>query len=344
MLWARLPKSPYGTLMPSTAVPEANEHAVLSLQESGRGLARPRAGNTSMIIEDFGGSESSDYECPACGRTFDTLGGMKNHHTQFCDKAGEKSIAGTEVECDECGARYRMNPAEAREYDRHFCDTDCKGRWQAKHLTGEAAHNWRGGPSVHPCANCGRDVERRKAVAERLDKVFCDFACRGEWRSEHWVGEDNPNYNRVAVECSRCGDKILVTRSWRDSRESTFCGDECYRKARSEKYSGEGNPMYGLSGEDHPAWASGERFSYGSGWTDAKKEAVRERQNRRCAGCGVHDSNLSQSLDVHHVQKARSVDDERARNDDSILVAVCRPCHRQWEQMSPLRPQTPYLD
>lgn len=106
-----------------------------------------------------------------------------------------------------------------------------------------------------------------------------------------------------------------------------------------------------LTGEDHPLWKGG-TFPYGSGWTDTKKEQVRERDGRECQHCGrgeeEHMELTGMKHSVHHIQKARAVDDPSQRNSMENLVTLCRiapqngdkPCHDMWEEMSPLRPDT----
>jgi 5-methylcytosine-specific restriction endonuclease McrA len=118
-----------------------------------------------------------------------------------------------------------------------------------------------------------------------------------------------------------------------DSDAARFCTHECYAEWRSEN----------ITGEECYQWKSG-LLSYGEGWTEAKRETVRDRQNRECAGCVTHETELPRKLDVHHITPAQSFDDPEKRNDPSNLVALCRPCHNQWESMSPLRPQTALAD
>ena len=97
-------------------------------------------------------------------------------------------------------------------------------------------------------------------------------------------------------------------------------------------------------GEDNPLWKGG-TFPYGSGWNDAKKEQVRERDGRECQCCGraeeEHIELYGRKHSVHHIQKARDFDDPEQRNHPDNLITLCesKECHKRWEQMSPLRPQ-----
>ena len=97
-------------------------------------------------------------------------------------------------------------------------------------------------------------------------------------------------------------------------------------------------------GEDHHAYSGG-RAKYGSGWTKTKKEKVRERDGRCCVNCGLSEERHKEIYGckhaVHHIQKASSIDDDEKRNSMSNLVTLCMgQCHKKWEDMSPLRPQT----
>lgn len=101
------------------------------------------------------------------------------------------------------------------------------------------------------------------------------------------------------------------------------------------------------TGEDHPRWTGDyvDQFDYGPGWNEAKKEAVRERDDRTCQQCGrteeEHLERYGTKHVVHHIQKARTFDDPEKRNAMDNLVTLCNSvdCHHRWEKMSPLRPQ-----
>lgn len=95
-------------------------------------------------------------------------------------------------------------------------------------------------------------------------------------------------------------------------------------------------------GETHHQWNGG-TVPYGPGWNDAKKEAVRERDNRECQGCGMPESKqieqFGRKLPIHHKQKARDFDDPEKRNAMDNLVALCDGgCHAEAERMAPLYP------
>lgn len=46
------------------------------------------------------------------------------------------------------------------------------------------------------CHHCGKTREVYESRRGGSKRFFCDASCRGSWRSEHWVGENHPNWNK----------------------------------------------------------------------------------------------------------------------------------------------------
>lgn len=141
-------------------------------------------------------------------------------------------------------------------------------------------------------------------------------------------------YSRVDAECAYCGAVDSVPQSRRDQEDQYFCGRECYGRWRSENRVGSGSPL----------WKGGDNVQYGIGWGEKKREAVRERDGRKCQHCGRSEKEHIELFDkkhcVHHIQPARSFDDPKRRNAMDNLVTLCTTCHMTWERMSPLKPIT----
>jgi transposase len=99
-----------------------------------------------------------------------------------------------------------------------------------------------------------------------------------------------------------------------------------------------------VTGEDHPMWNGG-KLPYGPGWNKSKRRSVRERDGHRCQDCGIiqteHQAEYDEKLHVHHLIKARDIDDPEERNAMENLITLCRDCHREWERLSEagIRPQ-----
>lgn len=105
------------------------------------------------------------------------------------------------------------------------------------------------------------------------------------------------------------------------------------------------DPRKEVMGEKNPNWKGGQQ-PYGEGWTNQKREEVREKYDYLCQGCGISEEEYKEEtgkrLDIHHIEKARRFSDEDAleRNAIDNLVPMCGPCHQKWEGI-PLKP--PFL-
>lgn len=368
------------SFMPPETVPNGNRARCCRSKRPGR--EPDRALGDQSMTEYESEDDSSAVECPTCGRDdFASRRGVKAHHAQthgerltvtvecawcgdekevdenrvgrtenfFCDntcrgewqsqldKESHSAWKGGKVvvNCAQCGAEKRVKRCKVEQQERHFCDNDCYGEWCSENRRGKQSPAWRGGKTTVECAYCGTEKELQQWELDQSERYFCDQQCQGKWWSERRTGPvgDSWGPGGVAIECAWCGDEKKVKPANAKEFERHFCGFRCLGEWRS-KY---------RSGENHPQWNGGPT-PYGENWTDDLKERIREQQNRRCAGCDVHEAELSQKLDVHHIMKARVFDDELARNAESNLIALCRQCHTEWERMAPLRPQTPHSD
>lgn len=94
-----------------------------------------------------------------------------------------------------------------------------------------------------------------------------------------------------------------------------------------------------LFGEDNPNYNGGPT-GYGPEWNHRKKQAVRKRDGYTCQDptCSVtqadHREKYAEKLHVHHLRKARDVEDAGDRNDPENLITLCRDCHRRWEKIA----------
>jgi transposase len=115
------------------------------------------------------------------------------------------------------------------------------------------------------------------------------------------------------------------------------------------KHNIEVRPAHPREGKHHPKWNGGS-FSYGSGWSETKRERVRELDNHQCVDCDMtqedHQSEHGCKLHVHHLIKARDIDDAEERNAVDNLVTLCMSCHKRWEQVSKagIKPDIDRLD
>jgi AraC-like DNA-binding protein len=132
---------------------------------------------------------------------------------------------------------------------------------------------------------------------------------------------------------------IEETKSSEEISEICDCAPSTVRR-HLKKANIETRPASPRSGKDHPHWEE-DSSPYGSGWTKRKRERVRELDNYQCIDCGMIQKNHKLEYDcrlhVHHLLKARDVDDGEKQNAVDNLVTLCVSCHRKWEQMSKMR-------
>lgn len=198
-----------------------------------------------MSTEDADSSEPcGSTVCPTCNEQFDSESAVKIHHS----KTHGESIAGVEVECDNCGGTFRKKRSHAEKTDHNFCDQECIGQWKETHSTGENNPNWDGGKVTVECNNCGTELSRKRNKAESSEKHFCDISCQAEWRSENLTGENHWSYDSAEVSCSLCGKTIERPRSKLESQDRHFCSGDCWGTWLSRH----------RSGENAPAWDGGE--------------------------------------------------------------------------------------
>jgi len=186
-----------------------------------------------------------------------------------------------------------------------------------------------GKPTTEIATNQGVSVS---LILSRLDEHGIPIRSSGT-RSSSWKNErkyTDPNYlkkqyieNRKPVHkiANECDVSDSTVRYWlRKLGLSTRVG---------------GFP----SGKAHPMWNGGQS-PYGPGWNKSKKKSVRERDNHTCKNpnCTMtqekHIEKYGEKLHVHHLRKARNVNDPEERNAKENLITLCRDCHYQWERIA----------
>ena len=224
-------------------------------------------------------------------------------------------------------------------------------RWMSKH---EISTREPGGQHD----NCGRKVEFERLADE-------------EWLREQYLEQDKRIID-IAEICG-CSDvtvlswldkhRIPTQRSVKDERvrDAEWLKEQYSEKGRTvpeiaqelacsaqnlytwfekhgiETRNGGGGPS--VSGPDHPSWKGGTP-GYGVGWNESKRKAVRERDGRVCQdpNCSVtqtdHIDKYGQKLHVHHLRKAREIDDPEDRNAKENLITLCADCHQRWEKIA----------
>lgn len=107
-----------------------------------------------------------------------------------------------------------------------------------------------------PCDTCGAAVTRR-AYEFNGKSVYCSRECFGAGHSKIMGGENNPNWQKVALSCGRCGQPVMKSPSRLLTSEKVYCSKSCRSADMSERFSGEANPFWGGGKVECPCAACG---------------------------------------------------------------------------------------
>jgi transposase-like protein len=171
-------------------------------------------------------------------------------------------------------------------------------------------------------------IEHKQTCAEIADMLDVTPLTVSRWLRRHGVETRPANAPRTRVirVCENCGSSFETIQTRDDAK---YCSRDCYHDA-FEMPTGKDHWSYKENPNKRPA---------GQEWQNARKE-VRKRDGYECRVCGKPESEMDRELDVHHLKRVRDAEDERAsvKMDRSLMVAVCRSCHRQVERYAPLLP------
>jgi hypothetical protein len=81
------------------------------------------------------------------------------------------------------------------------------------------------------CSWCGKEKEVSDYQAKQNvnHRFFCNRDCQGKWKSQNFVGENNPHWNSVKVKCDFCGIEIDRSPSEIKNLDHYFCDKKCFR-------------------------------------------------------------------------------------------------------------------
>lgn len=162
------------------------------------------------------------------------------------------------------------------------------------------------------CINCkgGFDV-----VPARLGTAkFCSYKCRGEWRSNNWLGKKHPRYQPGprTLKCQHCGAKFSqrATEAISAFRKRKFCSMECAKHGQKR-----------LTGEDHPLFKADSRRRDRRGKHGSWARAVISRDNATCTRCAA----TGVELHAHHILSFKDYPERRW--DLNNGETLCFRCH-----------------
>jgi len=209
-------------------------------------------------------------------------------------------------------------------------------------------------------ARCSGDVDRlqdedwmreqyhesKKSTRELADVCGCSQTTIRRWLEKHDI--ETRDGTRSTTE--KLNDSSWLKEQYHERGKSTYTlAEECGCSNSTilfwlSRHGIETRSKGSRVGSNHHNWNGGE-YAYGAGWNEKKKRRVRERFGFECAKCGIsqkkHQKEHDEKLHVHHLIKARQIDDAEERNSLSNLVALCGDCHRKYEHLAEfgLRPQ-----
>ena len=146
--------------------------------------------------------------CTHCGTLFDIKPYLLNKPTKygrFCSmkcrslfvgpRATESLKTRVTLPCSFCGTLFTLQPYRLRDGSKnHFCSISCSTKYTL-------AMRWANGPSLVTviCAQCDKEKaipewEEREREIRGQTQFFCDRACFGAWKSQHWKLENNPSW------------------------------------------------------------------------------------------------------------------------------------------------------
>jgi hypothetical protein len=220
--------------------------------------------------------------------------------------------------CAYCGARFERKNYEANKKTKHgrCCSPSCR----AKHI---AKFN----PSSQPdrvkmiCKVCGKEYEIQKYRLK--ESSCCSRACSASLGLlSRWSGEKET----VFVNCNFCKKQKEVLK-WdyeqkkKRGQEHFYCNSKCFGEWKS----------FNWGQENNPSWKGGYAPYYGANWKRQARKA-RARDGHKCCRCGVNESELGRSLDVHHIVRFADFNgDWQQANKLSNLISYCHSCHMRVE-------------
>lgn len=177
------------------------------------------------------------------------------------------------------------------------------------------------------CLNCDKYVISHDNPEKRLRK-YCSQRCAAVHQYKI-----KPNLkNTITINARKVShDKMKKEGNWLNSKKSRdklkqiMNTNEYKLKARNAKL-GDKNPMYGKRNKESPNYKGGKCIDRGFNWKKIKLQ-IKERDGFRCVKCGVHESELKQNLQVHHICPYKCTQDNSFDN----LITLCSKCHANTE-------------
>jgi 5-methylcytosine-specific restriction endonuclease McrA len=139
-----------------------------------------------------------------------------------------------QVECATCNKALMRQQVHLRnnKTGAFFCSDGCHGQWLAKYNVGENCHNFKEHALTLSCAQCGKEVKRKRCNLSKSKRVFCSKPCEGDWKSANIVGDKVYNFAG--------GYDGYYGTTWPSARRATRKRDRylCQRCGKTQKDNG----------------------------------------------------------------------------------------------------------
>lgn len=188
-------------------------------------------------------TECDGPECPECGDShFVSKHGLARHYGRTHD--GHYSVHERLMDAAWFREKYHKEGYSTADIaDLVGCARCVAQTWKDRHgIKTNTDHKSRGCGEDNPtwvdnmyeveCDYCGETTEVIKQRLERGEHNFCDNECMSRWKSENWVGDNNPLHT---------GGPAKYGPNWKEQRAKAWKRDQyrCQRCMRSEAELGE---------------------------------------------------------------------------------------------------------
>lgn len=155
------------------------------------------------------------------------------------------------------------------------------------------------------CSECGQSFERKPSQVAKYTNKFCSRKCKAALQHRDPDAAGIGARLRSTIPCVVCGSPAIRTPA--TVRARTFCSRECAKTTLFPR------------GESHYMWKGG-TSPYAPEYNRNKRGKIRKRDGHRCRSCG-NAGTKKHRLEIHHK------DGDKANNDDSNLITLCKVCH-----------------
>ncbi len=135
-----------------------------------------------------------------------------------------KSKPKINVKCAWCGKDILLPSWRAKKSNRHFCDVECKGKWQSEHKKGPASPHYKKESHVlTECDYCGKNFKIRIGQYKRYKTHYCSMDCCDKAK----IGKKYPERKTELHKCicPICGKAFFQSKN--SKRQRKTCSREC---------------------------------------------------------------------------------------------------------------------